>query len=89
MPAREHRYTEIGAFEAKARLSEILRKVEQGERFTITVRGRPVAEVAPAPATGKAKPSKEQEEALQRLRNPRIKGISATEIRAAIEKGRR
>ena len=43
--------TEIGSFEAKTKFSELLRKVEQGERFTITLRGRVVAELAPpAPA---------------------------------------
>ncbi len=40
MPTIDTGYTEIGAFDAKTRLSEILRKVEQGERFTITKRGR-------------------------------------------------
>jgi len=39
MPIANSTYTEIGAFEAKTKLSEVLRKVEQGERFTITVRG--------------------------------------------------
>jgi prevent-host-death family protein len=43
----ETTYKEIGAFDAKTRLSEILRKVDQGERFTITVRGRAVADVVP------------------------------------------
>ena len=43
MTVVEETYTEIGAFDAKTKLSEILRKVEQGERFTITVRGRAVA----------------------------------------------
>lgn len=37
----------IGAFEAKAQLSRLLRAVEQGEHFTITVRGRPVADLVP------------------------------------------
>jgi len=35
----------IGAFEAKAQLSRLLRAVEAGEQFTITVRGRPVADL--------------------------------------------
>ena len=39
--------TEIGAFEAKTKFSEILRKVDQGESFTITVRGRAVAQLTP------------------------------------------
>ena len=37
----------IGAFEAKAQLSRLLRAVEQGERFTLTVRGKPVADLVP------------------------------------------
>jgi len=38
---------EIGAYEAKTKLPEILRLVEKGESFTITNRGRPVAELIP------------------------------------------
>ena len=37
----------IGAYEAKTRLPEILRRVEAGERFTVTNRGRPVADILP------------------------------------------
>jgi prevent-host-death family protein len=37
----------IGAFEAKAQLSRLLRAVEQGERFTTTVRGKPMADLVP------------------------------------------
>jgi prevent-host-death family protein len=38
---------EIGAFEAKTHLSELLAAVERGESFTITRRGKPVAELRP------------------------------------------
>lgn len=38
---------EIGAFEAKTHLSELLEKVSQGKTFHITKRGRPVAELRP------------------------------------------
>ena len=41
---------EIGAFEAKSRLSELLEKVDRGQVFVITKRGRPVAELRPLPA---------------------------------------
>jgi len=78
----------IGIFEAKTRLSEIVRLAEAGERFTITVRGRPVAEVGPASQPRKTMSPEEIEAALDRLRNPRITGISHEEIRAAIEEGR-
>lgn len=35
--------TEIGAYEAKTRLPELLRRVKAGEGFTITHRGKPIA----------------------------------------------
>jgi prevent-host-death family protein len=88
MPVAESTYTEIGAFDAKTRLSELLRKVEQGERFTITVRGEPKAQLVPLPASKPVHTPEEIEAAYQRLRNPRIKGISHEQIRAWIEEGR-
>ena len=38
---------EIGAFEAKTHLPELLRRVQEGERFIITKHSRPVAELIP------------------------------------------
>ena len=38
---------EIGAFQAKTHLSELLEKVRQGQSFFITKRGHPVAELRP------------------------------------------
>ncbi len=35
----------IGSYEAKTRLPELLRQVAQGEQFTITRRGVPVARI--------------------------------------------
>lgn len=40
--------TEIGAFEAKNKLSELLDRVERGEHVVITRRGKPVAALIPA-----------------------------------------
>ncbi len=45
----------IGAFEAKSRLPAYLRSVAAGERFTITQRGKPVAELVPVGATQERK----------------------------------
>jgi prevent-host-death family protein len=42
---------EIGAFEAKNRLSELLRGTEAGRSFVITRRGRAVARLVPAEQT--------------------------------------
>jgi prevent-host-death family protein len=80
--------TTIGIFEAKTRLSEIVRQVETGERFTITVRGEAKAQLLPIPAPIPVHSPEEIEAAYQRLRNPRIKGISHETIRGWIEEGR-
>ena len=40
---------EVGAFEAKTHLSELLEEVAKGQVFTITKRGKPVAELRPIP----------------------------------------
>jgi len=39
--------TDIGAFEAKTRLSELLELVSKGRVFRITRRGKPIAELRP------------------------------------------
>ena len=87
MPATESVYTEIGAFEAKTKLSELLRKVEQGERFTITVRGRAVANLAPVT------PDRSREKvaaAVEALRNfPKIEGIPGDTVLEWIREGRK
>lgn len=41
----------IDSNEAKAKLPEILRRVEAGEAFTITHRGKPIADVIPSRAS--------------------------------------
>ncbi|MDP2793458.1 MAG: type II toxin-antitoxin system prevent-host-death family antitoxin [Sulfurisoma sp.] len=39
---------EIGSYEAKTKLPELLRGVQAGNRYTITLRGEPVADLVPA-----------------------------------------
>jgi len=39
--------TEVGAYEAKTKLSELLERVARGERIVITKHGIPVAILAP------------------------------------------
>lgn len=46
---------EIGSYEAKTKLPEILRRVEAGEAFTITNRGRPIADVIPSRSSDRLK----------------------------------
>lgn len=46
---------EIGSYDAKTKLPEILRRVEAGEAFTITNRGKPVADLIPSKVAERAK----------------------------------
>jgi len=39
--------SKVGAYEAKTHLPKLLERVQEGERFTITKHGRPVAELVP------------------------------------------
>lgn len=41
-------------YEAKARLSALVRRVREGHRVLITVHGRPAAELRPVPEGGEA-----------------------------------
>jgi prevent-host-death family protein len=40
--------TEVGTFEAKNKLSELLDRAERGEEVVITRRGKPIAKLVPA-----------------------------------------
>ena len=40
----------VGSFEAKTHLPQLLERVSQGEEFTITKHGKPVAKLVPASA---------------------------------------
>lgn len=78
--------TRVGAYEAKTKLPEILRRVESGERFTITNRGTPVAEIVPPTAGGRVS----AKAAIERMKTfQRVKGVSGSQVRAMIESERR
>jgi prevent-host-death family protein len=69
--------------EAKAHLSELLDKVEAGERITITRHGRPVASLSPVIAPKKPLRSL----AAFRARMPRLRKSSAALIREMRDEG--
>lgn len=75
----------IGAFEAKAQLSRLLRAVEAGERFTITVRGKPVADLVPHRADGGLS-AMAAVAALQA--GPRIRGVCDADVADFVREGR-
>ena len=77
---------EIGAYEAKTRLPELLRQVKAGKRFTITNRGEAVADLVPCESTKpKDKPAAVEKFKAFMRENP-VRG--AANIRDLIEEGR-
>ncbi len=46
---------EIGSYDAKTNLSEILRRVAAGKSFTITNRGKPIADMVPTRSISRSK----------------------------------
>jgi len=77
---------EVGAFEAKTHLPKLLNRVAQGERITITRRGKPVALLVPVEPSPALSPA----EAVRRLKTLR-QGVTWGDdgsLREAIEEGR-
>lgn len=78
--------TEVGAYQAKTRLAELLDRVERGERIVITRHGRPVAHLIPPPG----KPDRTVDEAIDGIlalrQKHRLDGVS---LRGLIDEGRR
>jgi prevent-host-death family protein len=76
---------EIGAYDAKTKLPEILRRVEEGESFTITNRGRPVADLVPS------REGKERliESAIRNLLAAKKPPVSDEELKELRETGRK
>jgi prevent-host-death family protein len=56
---------EVGAFEAKTHFSSLLERAENGEKITITRRGKPVAKLVPVE---KERNTEEALKAFQRIR---------------------
>ncbi len=77
--------TEIGAFEAKTHLSRLLREVQRGKRYTITLHGRPVADLVPSGGAAAA----DRQVAVDAMRDlEKIRGIRDADVAAWIAEGR-
>jgi prevent-host-death family protein len=78
--------TEVGSYEAKTHLAELLERVSKGERITITRHGHPIAMLVPVGSRGKLS-TKEAIQAIKEFRKGRrLDGLT---IREMIEEGRR
>lgn len=77
----------FGSFDAKARLSELIARVSEGERITITRRGTPVAMLVPA----EPRPRKDRRQVIAELKEfGRGRSLKkGAKIRDLIEEGRR
>jgi prevent-host-death family protein len=82
----------VTAFEAKTRFGELLDRVARGEEVVITRHDKPVARIVPEgrPAAREVQAAVAGLRALRtRIRQRDRKPLSASQVRAAIETGRR
>lgn len=76
---------EYGVYEAKTKLPDLIKRVQQGERVTITNRGEPVADLVPS-ASRVAQQTMEAIEAIKAMRTGTINQAQFVEMR---QRGRR
>lgn len=77
---------EIGAYEAKTKLLELLRQVKAGKRFTITNCGKAIADLVPSgPISRRDKVAAVEKFTTFMRRNP-VRGVA--NIRQLIAEGR-
>lgn len=79
-------YIEVGSYEAKTKLPELLRGVQNGKHYTITLRGQAVAELVPPQASQ----GSDRGDAAERMRvfmqsRPRQADV---DLKALVEEGR-
>ncbi|WP_333840940.1 type II toxin-antitoxin system Phd/YefM family antitoxin [Pelomicrobium sp.] len=78
---------EIGLFEAKAKLSQLLRLAQAGNRITITVRGKAVADLLPHQGASSDKVADAADTMLAFMRDHRETG-RGFDLKSLIEEGR-
>jgi len=72
---------EVGAFEAKNKLSALLVRVERGEEILITRRGKPVAKLVPAsPARRRGLAREAANRILERSRSATLGGLKIEDM---------
>ncbi len=76
---------EIGSYDAKTKLPEILRKVQKGQSFTITNHGKPVADIIPSRSISHARTI----ETIREILNVEGKAVSDDVLKSSIEDGRK
>jgi prevent-host-death family protein len=77
--------TEIGSYEAKTKLPELLRQVKTGKSFTITNHGKAIADLVPSAAARKKDKVAAAEKLKAFMRADPVRGVNIKEL---IEEGR-
>jgi prevent-host-death family protein len=80
--------TEIGAYDAKTRLPELLRQVRDGKRFTITNRGEAIADLVPCETTRPVDTAAAIAKFRAYLQDNPVKTRGRVDIKALIREGR-
>lgn len=77
---------EVGSYEAKTKLPELLRGVQAGSRYTITLRGEAVADLVPAQGNKQSASTSAVNDmhAFMLARKP----IGALDLKALMDEGR-
>ena len=77
---------EVGSYEAKTKLPELLRGVQSGKHYTITLRGEAVADLVPPQGRKhlNAASAAENMRSFMRSRKP----VSGFDLKALIDEGR-
>ena len=76
---------EIGSYEAKTKLPELLRQVKTGKSFTITNRGEAIADLVPSESAKLKDPAAAAAKLKAFMQADPIRGVN---IRQLIEEGR-
>ena len=76
---------EYGVYEAKTKLPDLIKQVQQGERITITNRGEPVADLVPSASRA----AQQTEEAIAAIKAMRAATIDQAQFSKMRKRGRR
>ena len=77
---------EVGSYEAKTKLPELLRGVQAGNRYTITLRGEAVAALVPADEDKYPDAAAVVDDMLSFMRSRRP--VGSVDLKALIDEGR-
>lgn len=76
---------EIGSYDAKTKLPELLRKVLKGQSFTVTKHGKPIADIVPSRSINHMRTL----EAIEDILKIQGKTVADDVLKSSIEDGRK